>query len=68
MSIGSEYRVETITTDKATVSLPPETAHRGNLRLLEERLTAFFCSGRCPGELILRNTTSPGPCGTPGRL
>jgi len=33
---------------------PPDTAHRGNLRLLEEPLTAFFCSQRCPGDLILK--------------
>ena len=35
-------------------SLPPETAHRGNLRLLDEPLTALFCSRRCPGDLILK--------------
>ena len=34
--------------------LPPETAHRGNLRLLDEPLTALFCSNRCPGDLILK--------------
>ncbi len=34
--------------------LPPETAHRGNLSLLEEPLTALFCSNRCPGDLILK--------------
>ena len=34
--------------------LPTETAHRGNLRLLDEPLTAFFCSNRCPGDLILK--------------
>ena len=34
--------------------LPPETAHWGNLRLLDERLTALFCSNRCPGDLILK--------------
>ena len=34
--------------------LPPETAHCGNLRLLEEPLTALFCSNRCPGDLILK--------------
>ena len=39
---------------RATVSLPPETAHRGNLLLLEEPLTAFFSSQRCPGDLILK--------------
>ncbi len=33
---------------------PPDTAHRGNLRLLEEPLTALFCSQRCPGDLILK--------------
>ena len=39
---------------RAATALPPETAHRGNLRLLEEPLTALFCSQRCPGDLILR--------------
>ena len=34
--------------------LPPETSYRGNLRLLEEPLTALFCSNRCPGDLILK--------------
>ena len=34
--------------------LPPETAHVGNLRLLDEPLTALFCSRRCPGDLILK--------------
>ena len=34
--------------------LPPETAHIGNLRLLDEPLTALFCSRRCPGDLILK--------------
>ena len=29
-------------------------AHRGNLRLLDEPLTALFCSQRCPGDLILK--------------
>ncbi len=35
-------------------SLPPNTAARGNLRLLDEPLTALFCSNRCPGDLILK--------------
>ncbi|MCY4527490.1 MAG: DNA-processing protein DprA [Chloroflexi bacterium] len=39
---------------RAKVSLPPETAHRGNLSLLDEPLTALFCSNRCPGDLILK--------------
>ena len=39
---------------RATVALPPETAHLGNLRLLDESLTALFCSNRCPGDLILK--------------
>ena len=39
---------------RATVALPPETAHLGNLRLLDEPLTALFCSNRCPGDLILK--------------
>ena len=43
-----------MTLAKGTALLPPETAHLGNLRLLEERLTAFFCSRRCPGDLILK--------------
>ena len=34
--------------------LAPEMAHRGPLRLLEEPLTALFCSNRCPGGLILK--------------
>ena len=38
----------------STISLPPaDTPHRGSLRLLEEPLTALFCSNRCPGDLIL---------------
>ena len=39
---------------RATVALSPETAHFGNLRLLDESLTALFCSNRCPGDLILK--------------
>ena len=39
---------------RAAVALPPETAHLGNLSLLEEPLTALFCSQRCPGDLILK--------------
>ena len=39
---------------QATTSLPPGTAYRGNLRLLDEPLTALFCSNRCPGDLILK--------------
>ena len=39
---------------RSAAALPPETAHRGNLRLLEEPLTAFFCSQKCPGDLILK--------------
>ena len=38
----------------AVESLPSEMAHRGNLRLLDEPLTALFCSNRCPGDLILK--------------
>ena len=34
--------------------LPSEAAHVGNLRLLDEPLTALFCSQRCPGDLILK--------------
>ena len=42
------------TLTKAAVSLAPGTAHRGNLSLLDEPLTALFCSNRCPGDLILK--------------
>ena len=35
-------------------SLPPQSAHLGNLSLLDEPLTALFCSNRCPGDLILK--------------
>ena len=38
----------------AMTSLPPETAYQGNLSLLDEPLTALFCSNRCPGDLILK--------------
>ena len=43
-----------MTLAKAAVSLPPETAHRGNRCLLDEPLTGLFCSNRCPGDLILK--------------
>ena len=39
---------------RSVASLPPETAYRGNLRLLGKPLTALFCSNRCPGDLILK--------------
>ena len=39
---------------QAASSLPPQGAHLGNLLLLKERLTALFCSSRCPGDLILK--------------
>ena len=31
----------------------PKYKSKGNLQLLEEPLTALFCSARCPGDLIL---------------
>ena len=34
--------------------LPPDVASKGNLRLLDQPLTALFCSERCPGDLILK--------------
>ena len=34
--------------------LPPETRSKGDIGLLDEPLTALFCSGRCPGDLILK--------------
>ena len=39
---------------RSVAALPPETAHRGNLRLLDEPLVALFCSNRCPGDLVLK--------------
>ena len=32
----------------------PQMKSKGNLGLLEEPLTALFCSQRCPGDLILK--------------
>ena len=32
----------------------PQFKSKGNARLLEEPLTALFCSQRCPGDLILK--------------
>ena len=32
----------------------PEVQSKGNLQLLEEPLTALFCSSQCPGDLILK--------------
>ena len=37
-----------------TVELLPKVESKGNLRLLDEPLTALFCSSRCPGDLILK--------------
>ena len=37
-----------------TVELLPKVESKGNLRLLDEPLTALFCSNRCPGDLILK--------------
>ena len=34
--------------------LPPTTVSKGCLSILEEPLTALFCSNRCPGDLILK--------------
>ena len=36
------------------VELLPEVNSKGNLGLLDEPLTALFCSNRCPGDLILK--------------
>ena len=33
---------------------PPPTSSQGNLGLLDDPLTALFCSSRCPGDLILK--------------
>lgn len=32
----------------------PKFKPKGNLQLLEEPLTASFCSSQCPGDLILK--------------
>ena len=34
--------------------LPPTTVSKGCLSILEDPLTALFCSNRCPGDLILK--------------
>ena len=36
------------------VELLPKVNSKGNLSLLDEQLTALFCSNRCPGDLILK--------------
>ncbi len=36
------------------LELLPEVKSKGNLSLLDETLTAMFCSNRCPGNLILK--------------
>lgn len=36
------------------LELLPKVKSRGNLSLLDEPLTALFCSNRCPGDLILK--------------
>lgn len=36
------------------VSPPRGTEYKGNLELLQNPLTAIFCSNRCPGNVILR--------------
>ena len=43
-----------VTVMEAAVSLPPGTVYRGRLWLLDEPLTALFCSNRCPGGIILK--------------
>ena len=37
-----------------SVGLPQKIKSKGNLSLLDEPLTALFCSNRCPGDLILK--------------
>ena len=36
------------------VGLLPKVKSKGNLNLLDEPLTALYCSSRCPGDLILK--------------
>lgn len=36
------------------LELLPEVKSKGSLSLLDEPLTALFCSNRCPGDLILK--------------
>ncbi len=40
--------------EAAAEKAPAATAHRGNPNLIDESLTALFCSNRCPGDLILK--------------
>lgn len=50
------------------IDLPPGIAVKGALDLLNEPLTALFCSNRCPGDLILKTydlATSMRGSGTP---
>ena len=37
-----------------SLEILPQIKSKGNLDLLEEPLTALFCSQRCPGDLILK--------------
>ena len=47
--------MESLTPDcTRRASLPPQTARLGNPGLLNQPLTALFCSNRCPGDLILK--------------
>ena len=39
---------------RVNVELLPEAKSKGDLSLLDEPLTALFCSNRCPGDLILK--------------
>ncbi len=36
------------------MGLLPQAKSKGNLSLLDEPLTALFCSNRCPGDIILK--------------
>ena len=43
-----------LTVDSPRLEQIPKFKTRGNLQLLEELMTAFFCSARCPRDLILQ--------------
>ena len=46
--------MERVQGTQASLELLPQFRSKGNLSLLDEPLTALFCSQRCPGDLILK--------------
>ena len=46
--------MERVQSTRASLEPLPQIRSKGNLSLLDEPLTALFCSQRCPGDLILK--------------